>query len=231
MENGVAPPKSKLTALLPRLCIAIHTLDSIVSKLLRQVPAVQVEEEISLETLERALYYVQHMEAQKQIIFEVKFMVYAFNFLPSLMHWWGSSIAHLGGYKSFSTKGKAFKLIQDKDTPFGYDDTKFQTSTLNLWKFMGSLVHSDNRHILKKSMLCSRTPQPVCRCPEKGGKRTYEFTPIRSFDRSSGAFRKNHSLEFSEILYELHFIRGIVFLDFWKISDCVPRGSKRVKKS
>ena len=86
MENGVAPPKSKLTALLPRLCIAIHTLDSIVSKLLRQVPAVQVEEEISLETLERALYYVQHMEAQKQIIFEVKFMVYAFNFLPSLMH-------------------------------------------------------------------------------------------------------------------------------------------------
>ena len=36
-----------------------------------------------------------------------------------------------GGYKSFSTKGRAFKLIQDKDTPFGYDHTKFQTSALN----------------------------------------------------------------------------------------------------
>ena len=36
-----------------------------------------------------------------------------------------------GGYKSFSTKGRVFKLIWDKDTPFGYDDTKFQTSTLN----------------------------------------------------------------------------------------------------
>ena len=37
----------------------------------------------------------------------------------------------LGGYKSFSTEWRAFKLIQDKDMPFGYADTKFQTSTLN----------------------------------------------------------------------------------------------------
>ena len=66
------------------------------------------------------------------------------------MHLWGSSTAHLGGYKSFSTKVKVFKLIQDKDTPFGYDDTKFQTSTLNHGGVTRSEVHSGNGHISKK---------------------------------------------------------------------------------
>ena len=60
-------------------------------------------------------------------------MVYAFNFWPSLMHLWGvKHWSFFGGYKSFSTKGKTFKLIRDKDTPFGYDDTNFQTSTLTV---------------------------------------------------------------------------------------------------
>ena len=56
-----------------------------------------------------------------------------------------------GGYKSFSTKGRAFKLIRDKDTPFGYDDTKFQTSTLNHGGVMGSEVHPGNGHISMKN--------------------------------------------------------------------------------
>ena len=33
--------------------------------------------------------------------------------------------------------------------------------------------------------------------PDKGGKRTYEFTPVRLFVHSSGFFRKNHLLECS----------------------------------
>ena len=76
-------------------------------------------------------------------------MVYAFHFAELNAFMGGSSTAHLGGYKSFSTKGKAFKLIHDKDTPFRYDDTKFQTGKLNSGKVMGSLVHPGNRHISK----------------------------------------------------------------------------------
>ena len=78
-------------------------------------------------------------------------MVYAFNFLPSLIHLW-EGVKHrsfFGGYKSFSTKGRAFKLIRE-DTPFGYDDTNFQSSTLNHGEVMGSEVHPGNKHILKK---------------------------------------------------------------------------------
>ena len=86
-------------------------------------------------------------------------MVYAFNVLPSLMHLWGSSTVHLGGCKSFSTKGKAFKLIQDKDTPFGYDGTKFQTSTLKHWKVMRSEGHPGNGHISNNFMNAQNSSQ------------------------------------------------------------------------
>ena len=54
------------------------------------------------------------------------------------------------GNKSVSTKWRAFRLIRDKDTPFGYADTKFQTSTLNHGGVMGSEVHPGNGHISKK---------------------------------------------------------------------------------
>ena len=82
-------------------------------------------------------------------------MVYAFNFLPSLMHLLGvkhRTFGRLFIYKSFSTNGRAFKFIQHKDTPFGYDDTKFQTSTVNHKGVMGSEVHPGNGHVSKNSM-------------------------------------------------------------------------------
>ena len=43
----------------------------------------------------------------------------------------GSRTVHLGGLYIILTKGKAFKFLQDKDIPFGYNDAKFQASILN----------------------------------------------------------------------------------------------------
>ena len=73
------------------------------------------------------------------------------------MHLTGGPEPHIWEvYVSFSTKGRVFELLQDKDIPFGYDDAKFQTRKLNHLEVMGSEVHPGNGYISKNSMLTTK---------------------------------------------------------------------------
>ena len=63
--------------------------------------------------------------------------------------------------------------------------------------------------------------------------RIHSRPSVHSSVRPSGAFRKNHSLEFSEILHERIislYWRNSIFR-FLKKTDCIPRGSKRGQKA
>ena len=66
----------------------------------------------------------------------------------------------LSAYISISIQGWSSKLLQHKDTPFCYDDTKFQTSTLKRWEVIRSEVHPGNGHISKTSMFTNTKFQP-----------------------------------------------------------------------
>lgn len=70
IENGEMPPKSKATDLVTRVAVALSTVNYVISALLNQQPTNNPPETISEESFKKAMEYVQHLHAQKEMFSE-----------------------------------------------------------------------------------------------------------------------------------------------------------------
>lgn len=77
IKDGKIPPKSKMPELVPRMAAALHVLNHTMNDLLAGVPTSPPPTQISKSTLENATEFVQHLESQKGILYQVKFNNFA----------------------------------------------------------------------------------------------------------------------------------------------------------
>ena len=75
--DGVMPPKSKKSDLVPRIALALHVFTHATSSLLNGQPLEQCPTMISKQTLERAVKFVEHLELQKDALCQVKRNIFA----------------------------------------------------------------------------------------------------------------------------------------------------------
>ena len=71
IQNGNVPPKSKKIDLLQRVAISLHVFNFVTDELLQGWKQPTVPMQISLETLQQAIHYVEYTETQKEIVMEV----------------------------------------------------------------------------------------------------------------------------------------------------------------
>ena len=71
IRQGKVPPKSKTPELIPRLACALHVFNHVMGELLADVSATPPPTTISKATLERAASFVNHLESQKDILYQV----------------------------------------------------------------------------------------------------------------------------------------------------------------
>ena len=76
IQQGQIPPKSKMPELIPRVATALHVFNHTMEALLAGAPASLPPTEIAKTTLERATEFVHHLEGQKGILCQVKFVVF-----------------------------------------------------------------------------------------------------------------------------------------------------------
>ncbi|CAB4025294.1 Hypothetical predicted protein, partial [Paramuricea clavata] len=70
--DGVMPPKSKKSDLVPRIALALHVFTHATSSLLNGQPLEQCPTMISKQTLERAVKFVEHLELQKDALCQAR---------------------------------------------------------------------------------------------------------------------------------------------------------------
>ena len=76
IKQGQVPPKSKMPELIPRVATALHVFNHTMEALLAGAPASSPPTEIAKTTLESATEFVHHLEGQKGILCQVKFVVF-----------------------------------------------------------------------------------------------------------------------------------------------------------
>lgn len=72
IKEGKVPPKSKKPELIPRIACALHVLDHTMAELLAGVPSTPPDTMILRTTLQNAASFVDHLETQKEIPFQVR---------------------------------------------------------------------------------------------------------------------------------------------------------------
>ena len=76
IQQGQVPPKSKMPELIPRVATALHVFNHTMEALLTGAPVSSPPNEIAKTTLESATEFVHHLEGQKGILCQVKFVVF-----------------------------------------------------------------------------------------------------------------------------------------------------------
>lgn len=76
IQQGQVPPKSKMPELIPPVVTALHVFNHTMEALLVGAPASSPPTEIAKTTLESGTEFVHHLEGQKGILCQVKFVVF-----------------------------------------------------------------------------------------------------------------------------------------------------------
>ena len=72
IKEGYAPPKSKSPEIIPRIAVTLHVLNHIMEEVLLGQTPTDPPTTIPHTILEKAIKYVRHLEAQKEIMCQVK---------------------------------------------------------------------------------------------------------------------------------------------------------------
>lgn len=83
IKDGYMPPKSKAPEIIPRIATALHVLNHVMEEVLFAQTPTDPPTTIPHTTLESAINYVQHLEAQKDILCQVLFFfIHLFSYTP-----------------------------------------------------------------------------------------------------------------------------------------------------
>lgn len=75
LTEEIAGPKSKKVDLLQRLAVSLHVFNNIVSKLLRGRKPGSPVKDVGIETVKKALCYLEYSLAQKEVIVDVSIVI------------------------------------------------------------------------------------------------------------------------------------------------------------
>ena len=70
--DGIMPPKSKKSDLVPRVAMALHVFTEVVQSALNGHELHECSLAIPMDTFQRALAFVEHLESQKDVLCQVK---------------------------------------------------------------------------------------------------------------------------------------------------------------
>ena len=86
VKEGVPGPKSKKVDLVKRFAVSIHVFNHIASRLIRGVKPGAPAKDVTLDTVKKALTFLDYCLAQKDVIVEVS------NSFPQFYLWLGSGL-------------------------------------------------------------------------------------------------------------------------------------------
>ena len=75
LTEGIVGPKSKKVDLLQRLAVSLHVFNHIASKLLRGRKPGAPPKDVGIETVKKALCYLEYSLAQKEVIVDVSIII------------------------------------------------------------------------------------------------------------------------------------------------------------